>query len=122
MRTKQVILVGAIAMLAAGLVGCSTTRSNRQMKERNFGVVELSPHVPKRLKIGGNKDCVVTLNILPDGNLRWEVFTETKAADGKVERSCSSSLTQRPDQKDCGVSVGDTIIILTPKVRPKNDA
>ncbi len=116
------INAGTMALLAAGLVGCATTNSDRQMAERNFGVVELSPQIPKRMKLGDHKDCVVTLTTLPDGNFRWDVFIETKAADGKVERSCTSSLTQRPDQKDCGVSVGDMMIILTPKVVLKSDA
>ena len=80
-------------------------------------MVELTPHVPKRVSLDRRKDCVVTLVVLPDGNYEWGVFTETKMADGKVERSCTSRVEQRPDQKDCGVTVGNMMIILTPKVR-----
>jgi hypothetical protein len=117
MHTKRFIYIGVAALVGACLLGCSKSPSNRSAKERNFGVVELSPQIPRRMNLGHNKDCVITLAMLPDGNLRWDVFIETKAGDGKVERSSTSSLTQRPDQKDCGVTVGDTTIILTPKVR-----
>ena len=74
------INAGTMALLAAGLVGCATTNSDRQMAERNFGVVELSPQIPKRMKLGDHKDCVVTLTTLPDGNFRSDAGEPTGAA------------------------------------------
>jgi hypothetical protein len=116
-RMRYIIAVCAAALAAFFAVSCSTVSRNQSPRERNLGVVELSPHIPKRVSLGHGQDCVVTLRVLPDGNLQWEAFIETKTTDGKLERSCASRMTQRPDQRDCGVTVGDTLIILTPKVR-----
>ncbi len=117
MRLRQIITMSTVALFAAWTVSCSTTSHNRSANERNLGVVELSPHVPKRVSLGHGKDCVITLTVLADGNYLMDISIETKTADGKTEPSCTSRLEQRPDQKDCGVTVGDTMIILTPKVR-----
>src|SRR5947209_6723751 len=76
-------------LTAAFVIGCSTASRNQSAKMRDLGVVELSPNVPKHVSLGHGKDCVVTLAVLPDGDYQMNIFTETKTADGKIERSCT---------------------------------
>ena len=108
------VIVVSIVLVAAA---CSTAPSKGSAKRVNFGVVELVPSAPKHLKLDRNRDCVIILKELPDGNLEWRAFIETRGADGKTTQSCGFTIVQRPDQKDCGGEIDETWILLTPKVR-----
>jgi hypothetical protein len=88
------------------------------MPTADLGQVELTASTQKRVSLGDGKDWVITPTVLPDGNLQMELVVETKAADGKVQRVGQARLTARPGQQ-CAISVGSTMVSLTPTLKTK---
>ncbi len=86
------------------------------MPKADLGEVEFTAHTQKRVSLGEGKECVITPTVLPDGNLQMDLAVERKDTEGKVQRLAQSRLTARPGQQ-CAISVGDTMVSLTPKLK-----
>ncbi len=130
MRTLQTTIISATVLVTLLVTSCSKSPGEptgpatnvRQvsslpadMPTADLGPVELTASTQKRVSLGEGKDCIITPTVLPDGNLQMELVVESKAGDGKVQRLGQSRLTARPGQQ-CAVSVGSTMVSLTPKL------
>jgi hypothetical protein len=71
---------------------------------------------PGFAELEAGKECVVTPTVLPHGNLRIEVSVEAKNAVGVVNQ-LGKARTVTPPNQQFTVSVGDSIIGLTPKIK-----
>jgi hypothetical protein len=124
--------LGAAALVAMTAAGCSKSPSGPAQQEtklrqkwpvpanmtvKELGVVEFSPHTPKRVSLGDGRDCVLTPTGLADGNLQVDLVVETKVSDGKTERLQSRLIT--PPGMPCAISVGSSMVSLTPKLKPE---
>ncbi|MFO1477406.1 MAG: hypothetical protein U1F98_12220 [Verrucomicrobiota bacterium] len=130
MRIQHFIL-SAAALVAIFAISCSKSRSDQtadghglrrlsqlpaNMTTKELGVVEFSAHTPKSFTLGPGTNCVITPTILPDSILKLHIAVETKDADGKASQMGQGEVTQRSGQQ-CGISVGDMMISLTPKLK-----
>jgi hypothetical protein len=133
MRIQHIITTNAVVLVALFAAGCSKSPSEpttqatnvRQvsslpadMPMNDLGEVELTAHTQKRVSLGDGKDCVITTTVLADGNLQMDLLVERKGDDGKIQRLAQSRLKARPGQQ-CAISVGDTMVSLTPKLKPQ---
>ena len=131
MRIQHIIITNAAVLVAAFAVSCSKSPSEptgqatnvRQvsslpanMPKADLGEVEFTAHTQKRVSLGEGKECVITPTVLPDGSLQMDLAVERKDTEGKVQRLAQSRLTARPGQQ-CAISVGDTMVSLTPKLK-----
>ncbi len=85
-------------------------------KRTDLGVIELSDRTPTQLDLGAGQNCIITPTVLADGSIQMDIAVEGKTADGNAEQSTLSRITVRPGQP-CAISVGDTLIALTPKLK-----
>jgi hypothetical protein len=118
----------ALALLIVFSLGCSKSgKQSDSLKNQvdlapkstnvtDLGVIELLPQAANRFKLEAGKECVVTPTVLPDGNLRIEVSVEAKNAIGVVNQ-LGKARTVTPPNQQFTVSVGDSIIGLTPKIK-----
>jgi Flp pilus assembly secretin CpaC len=131
MRTPHIITTSATILVALFAAGCSKSPSEptaqatnvRQvsslpadMPKRDLGEVELTAQNQKRVSLGDGKACVITPTVLADGNLQMDLSIERTGDDGKIQRLAQSRLTARPGQQ-CAISVGDTMVSLTPRLK-----
>ena len=123
--------INAVVLVALFAGGCSKSPNDRtaqtanpqhvlshptDMPMKDLGEVELADHTPKRLSLGDGKECVIISTVLANGNLQMDLSVEGKGGDGKIQRLAQSTLTARPGQQ-CAISVGDTMVSLTPKLK-----
>jgi hypothetical protein len=131
MRTPHIITTSATVLATLLAVGCSKSSSEptaqaanvRQvsslpadMPMKDLGEIELTASTQKRVSLGNGKDCMITPTVLADGNLQMDLSVERKGDDGKIQRLAQSRLTARPGQQ-CAISVGDTMVSLTPRLK-----
>jgi|ERR1017187_3072315 hypothetical protein len=131
MRIQHIITINAAALIAMIAMSCSKSPSEpaadnhnlRRLSElpanmttKELGVVEFSAHTPQTFSLGSGTNCVITPTFLPGGILKLHIAVGTKSADGKISQIGQSEVTQRSGQQ-CGVSVGDLMISLTPKLK-----
>ena len=131
MRIQHIIIKKAAVLVAAFAVSCSKSPSEptgqatnlRQlsslpadMPKADLGEVEFTAHTQKRVSLGEGKECVITPAMPADGNLQMDLAVERKDTDGKVQRLARARLTARPGQQ-CAISVGDTMVSLTPRLK-----
>ena len=112
MRIQHFIIINALVLTGLFAVSCSKSPS----EPTDLGIVELSPRTPKRVSLGADKECLMLLIMQPDGNLRIEMAVEIRTADGKTNRVGQARLIARSGQQ-CALSVGDTMIALTPTLK-----
>jgi hypothetical protein len=86
------------------------------MPTADLGEVELTASTPKRVSLAAGKECIIIPTVLADGSIQMDLPVESKAADGKIQRSGRSRLTQRAGQQ-CGITVGGMMVSLTPKLK-----
>jgi len=118
---------GVSALLLAGCGKSSqTTKTGDATRLIDWGVVELSANIPKRLSLGEGKDCAVTAVALADGKLEIKIETKEKLAGAEVPPGLpagtlvESTKTQTmtvPSAIGITVSVGQTPVRFTPKFR-----
>ena len=82
---------------------------------KDFGVVEVSEHTPKRLVFAEGKTCVVTTTVLPDGKLQLFLTPESKTTNGTATRS---GVITSPGIQAVFVIDG-VVIALTPTLKLK---
>jgi hypothetical protein len=125
MQTPPIITT--TALIALFVVGCSKSPSEPAEQATNdrpvsyvpkvdFGVVEFVPQTPKRVSIAGGRECLMFVTVQSDGNLQIELLMDVKSADGKTNRLGQSRLIARAGQ-ECALSVGDTMVSLTPTLK-----
>jgi hypothetical protein len=81
-----------------------------------LGVVELSDNAPTRVDLGGGKECIITPRVISDNAVQLEMTVEAKDAAGNPMRVGSSRVTAKAGQP-FSISVGDTIIAMTPTIK-----
>jgi hypothetical protein len=125
---KYLSNASALALVILFVLGCSkSAEQNDNLKNQvdldpkstivtDLGVVELLPQVANRFKLKVGKECVLTPTVLPDGNLKIEVSVEAKNELGIVKQ-LGKARTVTPPNQQFTVSVGDSIIGLTPKMK-----
>ncbi len=121
--------INAVVLVALFAGGCSKSPNEAQtanpqhvlshptdMPMKDLGEVELVNHTQKRFSLGDGKECVIISTVLANGNLQMDLSIEGKGGDGKIQRLEQARLTARPGQQ-CAISVGDTMVGLTPKLK-----
>ena len=125
--------MGTVCMIAVTVVGCSKTPSQPTAQEvkllqepptpvnkyfKDLGVVELSERTPKHLSLGEGKDCVLTMTILADGNLKLVFTSESETSDGLPTRILGGGTF--PPGHQVVVGIGDGVgVALTAIVKVK---
>ena len=89
MRAHYIATASLIGLLAV-LVGCSRMTAQDEadwrkafgisadMPIKDLGEVELRAGIPKRVRIGGGKDCIVTATVLTNGLVQLNLLYESK--------------------------------------------
>jgi len=122
MRTQYLITVLAVATLTTLTSGCSKSSSPQREADaaaargKDLGVVELSDATPTRVDLGGGKECIITPRVISDNAVQLEMTVEAKDAAGNPMRVGSSRVTAKAGQP-FSISVGDTIIAMTPTIK-----
>lgn len=122
MKTQYLITVLAVATLATLTSGCSKSSSPQREADaaavpgKDLGVVELSDNAPTRVDLGGGKECIITPRVISDNAVQLEMTVEAKDAAGNPMRVGSSRVTAKAGQP-FSISVGDTIIAMTPTIK-----
>ena len=126
MRTQFLITVLAVAVLTTFTSGCSKSSPPQQAADaataqtptKDLGVVELSDATPTRVDLGAGKECLITPRVISESAVQLEMAVETKDAAGNPKRVGSSRVTAMAGQP-FSISIGDTTIAMTPKIKPK---
>jgi len=131
MRIQYIITKSAVFLAALVAAGCSKSSSGPKVRATNsqqvssapadmptkdFGEVEFTAQTPKRVSLGDGRDCVINPTVLANGALQLDMSVERKGGDGRIQRLGQSRLTARPGQQ-CAISVGDTMVSLTPRLK-----
>ena len=125
MKTQFLVTVLAVALLTTLTSGCSKSprqeasdASNASAPTKDLGVVELSDGTPSRVDLGAGKQCVITPRVISDNAVQLEMVVEAKDAAGNPKRVGSSRVSAMAGQS-FSISVGDTTIAMTPKIKAK---
>jgi len=125
-KTQYLITVLAIAILTALTAGCSKSSPPQQASDassasaptKDLGVVELSDATQSRVDLGAGRECIITPRVVSDNAMQIEIAVEVKDAAGNPKRLGSSRVTALAGQP-FSISVGDTTIAMTPKIKAK---
>ena len=109
-------LLVSIVMLMTLTIGCSKSAS--QPLRKDLGVVEFSDATPSRFDLGAGKECVITPRFVSNNAVELQMSVEAKNRAGASTRVGFSLLTVQSGQQ-FAVSVGGTIISMTPKIKAK---
>ena len=139
MRAHYIATASLIGLLAVLAVGCSRMTAEDEadwrksfgisadMPMKDLGEVELSAGVPKRVRIGGGKDCIITATVLTNGLVQLNLLYESKgeAIDGVKTSSYSErQLVFRPSSVPARwrlplTPIGpDLVVAMRPIIRP----
>jgi hypothetical protein len=113
MRLHHFATIGFIGLLAVLAVGCSRMTAEEEADVRksfgipadtpmkDLGVVEFRAGIPKRVRLGAGKDCIITATVLTNGSVQMNLVYEFKGEviDGVKTQSHSerSQLVFRPE-------------------------
>ncbi|HXJ60126.1 MAG TPA: hypothetical protein VNU68_26060 [Verrucomicrobiae bacterium] len=111
MRTYHTATIGLIGLLAVLAAGCSRMTADEEadwrksfgipagMPMKDLGEVELRAGIPKRVSIGGGKDCTITATVLRNDSVQLNLLYEFKGEviDGvKTQSHSERQLVFRP--------------------------
>ncbi len=83
----------------------------------DLGLVELIEGTPTRLDLGAGKECVVTAQLLADGNLQLVFTSQSKTAEGAAAQT-EYTATVAPGSQMASMIDG-VEVVLTPSLKPK---
>src|SRR5262245_25640395 len=111
MCTHHIATASIIGLLAVLAVGCSGMTADEEadwrksfgiaadMPMKDLGEVELRAGIPKRVSIGGGKDCTITATVLTNGLVQLNLLYKSKGEvidDVKTQSQSERQLVFRP--------------------------
>ena len=111
MPIRRIAATGLIGLLAVLAFSCSRMTAEdiadwrksfgipADMPMKDLGEVELRAGIPKRVSIGGGKDCTITATILTNGSVQLNLLYESKGEvidAGKSQSHLERQLVFRP--------------------------
>ena len=120
LRIQYFIAIGVVSTFVLLAAGCSKGSGKpapaTPPNVTDLGAVELVAESPKQFGIGANRSCIVTGKQLTNG-IEVMLVVQTTNTDGTVDSSQAEMVTLPGRQ--CAISVGDTMIGLTPTLKPQ---
>ena len=120
MRTQHLITISAVSLFVVFVSSCSK-RSSEQPRHvaappdmTDLGAVELAPQIPKQFSLGAGKSCTLVGKQLSDG-IEVKLVVVATNANGTVQRS-QGQIETLPGRQ-CAISIGDTMVELTPTLK-----
>ena len=116
MRIHHTITIGFIGLLAGLAAGCSNMTADQEadvrkafgvpadMLMKDLGEIELRAGIPKRLRLGAGKDCIITATKLTNGLAELNLLYEFKgeSIDDVKTQSYTERSVFRPDSVPAG--------------------
>jgi hypothetical protein len=110
-----------LALFILTLAGCSkhsapTPTASSDLKNGDWGIVEVSDGMPIEQSLGGNKTCIITPTVFTNGMVSL-IFDIEETNSAGVVRTLGKPRTKSMAGQAVEVWVNDIYIRLTPKIK-----